>query len=292
MSLKVARISDIHAEFYTDHKKSCKIRKRISAFIRQCNPDVVVFAGDTAKGDMVVSFINDVVKDLSVAVPHIIFVTGNHEYYYAEKSIDQVNSDIQKDVDAWNAKNDNRELVFLNDSSFVVEKDGVSYRFSGGTLWTDQNLHGDSVTASLYAGRLMNDYNHITGEDGERLTPFELVERHKRTLAYLKSVLEGEKTCDVDIVVTHHQPTPKTLSDNFKNHCCAPSYASNLEDLIKSSDVKLWVAGHHHGAKSVFVGNTLVANNTHGYPGQFEHHEMKVAEITYEGNGETSLALY
>lgn len=288
MGLKIAQFSDTHAEFRKDREKYLrKIRK----WVKDTNPDVVAAVGDNDKASHLPMFFQDVLPSRNDAdIPYVFFVTGNHEYYEAGKSIDKVNEELHQWVENDTLDKQGRQFIFLDNSSHTIEKDGVSFRFSGGTLWTDMNLFGDQVTASRHAQNRLNDYRFITGKGGVNpITPAETVERHNDTMWYLESVMSGTHgQADVDIIMTHHQPTLKTCLDRFKDDPCTPCFASNLDSFIKKNDIALWIAGHSHGAKSVFMDGTFVSNNTLGYPGELENTGVRLIELNYDGTSKTT----
>jgi hypothetical protein len=78
--------------------------------------------------------------------------------------------------------------------------------FIGATLWTDMNK-GDPLT--LHAVRdMMNDFRVIRKEfEGyTTLKPYDVAIRHKDTLKYIQTIIEG-KFDEKFVVVGHHSPS-------------------------------------------------------------------------------------
>ena len=64
------------------------------------------------------------------------------------------------------------------------------------------------------------------------------------------------------IVVTHHAPSPRSLSipDDRLNHC----YASDLGTEIAAWRPALWVHGHVHSISDYRIGSTRIMANPLG----------------------------
>src|SRR6218665_550461 len=69
--MKIALISDVHAEFYKNEPDWLPPLPE--------NPDVLVLAGDIHVGKLLIPFIERVSKALPHT--HLVFIAGNHEFY-------------------------------------------------------------------------------------------------------------------------------------------------------------------------------------------------------------------
>lgn len=195
-------------------------------------------------------------QQVSEEFPHVIYVAGNHEFYHGKwsKSID----DLRNECDNY------PNIYFLENNTKEID----GYTFVGCTLWTNMNK-SDPLT--LHAIRdMMTDY-HVIVDDTRgytRLRPATTVERHWRSVQYIRHVIEG-KHDEKFVICTHHGPTPKSIDpyyirDSLTNH----AYVSDLSELILDHpQIKLWTAGHTHHKYQYHVGDTLVACNPRGYIG-------------------------
>ena len=167
-------ISDLHFEMGNcstlDHFKT--------------NERIVIVAGD-------INYYDSVVKTLSTLFPEkysddspgpevIIFVAGNHEYYNSysrDMNINECNEYIQDEVDYFNSLNEKQKMVFLNNSSVVLDE----VHFIGGTLWTDMNLNNNLTIDSEIVQMSLNDYRLIKGVNSLRFSASESIERFNET---------------------------------------------------------------------------------------------------------------
>src|SRR5690606_4780090 len=81
----------------------------------------LILAGDIHTGSKAVPFI----KELSTRFAHVIYILGNHEYYYT------IYSDNIEDIR--NELSSIPNVHFLEKESILID----NVRFFGGTFWTD-----------------------------------------------------------------------------------------------------------------------------------------------------------
>lgn len=222
--------------------------------------DAVVIAGDSAEGTKGVLWAAGVYP----GVPKIM-IPGNHEPYgcrtihgqfaASKRALERVGND---------------SIHYVNNE--VVEIDGV--RFAATTLWTD--LDKGNPYAKLAVGRGLNDYRQIWGADEQaQLTVEETMEANRVAVAFLR-----EQAGKVDVVVTHHLPTYKSVHPVFKGDPLNPGFASELDWLIEEVGAKVWVHGHTHRAVDYEHLGTRIVCNPRGYPGEKTGFDpVKVAEI-------------
>ena len=77
------------------------------------------------------------------------------------------------------------------------------------------------------------------------------------------------------IVMTHHCPTGKCISEQYVGNDMNASYVSDLEEFITSHpNIRAWVCGHVHSQTITTVGaedrNQLIVCNPRGYERNFE----------------------
>jgi predicted phosphodiesterase len=186
--------------------------------------------------------------------PHVIYVAGNHEFYNGKwpAGIDYLREECAKFPNVYFMENDSKTI------------DG--YTFIGSTLWTDMN-RGDPITLYHIAG-MMNDYRIIRNSDHgfRRLTPEDTALRHRTSLGYIQTIIEG-RFDEKFVVVGHMAPSklsthPRYADDTMMNG----AYSSSLDDfIIDHPQIKLWTHGHTHEDFDYMVGSTRIVCNPRGY---------------------------
>jgi predicted phosphodiesterase len=213
--------------------------------------DAVVLAGDTGTK---LSGIKWAMKRFP-GLP-VLYILGNHEYY----------------GDNFFGLLRHARQLCEGTHVKVLEKDHVElggWSIFGATLWTDLRLLGDPEVAAvdLAAPNGLTEYRRVRYDHGKgfpKLRPTHTALDHERALRALDAFLAGRDPARC-VVLTHHAPSPRTLPENEKQHPCAPAYASNLESLVASSGVRLWVHGHIHISADYVLGNTRLVANPLGY---------------------------
>ena len=119
---------------------------------------------------------------------------------------------------------------------------------------------------AVYVSRqTVNDFRGIIQHLGVPFTPADATAEFHESVAWLRQVLatpwDGRT-----VVLTHHAPSIQSVSDEFRNDFASAAFASNLENLIASHDIDLWVHGHTHRCFDYKLGNTRVICNPRGYP--------------------------
>lgn len=260
--LDIQIVSDIHAEFWPQKKKF--------GFIKPSAP-ILALLGDICccgSDDDFEIFKRFILECLPI-YNHIIFVTGNHEYYFnPEKrstlatSINTMQG-IDKKIQSFFKETAPEKLHFLNNSSMVfTSKKGESYMVVGSTLWSwipeEQRTNIQNS---------MNDYQHIYVEEGEKIrkvTSSDIAAIHLKNYKYIKTqILKAKKAKHKVIILTHHKPY---LSDTYNPNGLDPAYESDLTSLMDYP--VLWGYGHTHIADSSVRGKTWLFSNPKGYPKQ------------------------
>lgn len=242
--MKVAYCSDLHLEF-----KSIELNNEGGA-------EVLILAGDIyliyrMHDDMVDTF-NSFINHVASEFKHVIYVTGNHEYYDANIN------DIQKLRDVVNGYDN---VHVLDNESIII--DGI--KFVGGTMWTD--MKKDDQYVKRMAPYAMNDFRIIEG-----LTPELSIEKFHAFNNYL----ETEKP--VDVVVTHHGPSWSCIGLEYIGSKYNPMYVSDVD----VSDVKYWVYGHLHTGNSFEQDGCNIVTNARGYPSEPSFHNFRLKYFIVE----------
>jgi Icc-related predicted phosphoesterase len=229
--MNIQILSDLHIEFHRDYGRS---------FIESLSPhgiDVLVVAGDL--GVAKPKFgpprqLNDALEALCDIYPNVIYVVGNHEYYYS--SLMEVNGTLSFLSDRIS------NLHWLNNSSVTIGE----VRFAGSPLWPSPG-----PLDTLYSN-LVNDYLLIKGFS-------EWVSEQNRIAVNFLS------TSGADVVVTHYLPSPKSIHERFKNDKLNGFFLCDMERYI--GEQELWIHGHTHESMDYHLGNTRVICNPLGYVG-------------------------
>ena len=224
--------------------------------------DVVVLAGDTHPGVLGVIWAAEHFPGLPV-----IYVPGNHEYY-GRRGFDRHLRRMQEKA-AELAESMGADIRVLDRA--VTEVAGV--RFVCATLWTDYALFGDPDRDMEAAGRLMNDYRKITidkpagGRTVGLLSPSTLRLRHAEARAFIETACQ-DAAREHDgplVVVTHHAPSARSVTQGFKSDEVTPCYASDLDDVVTASGADFWLHGHIHANVGYDLGATRVTSNPRGW---------------------------
>lgn len=195
----------------------------------------------------------DFVRDLCKRHRAVVYVPGNHEYYSSHRmdKIERKWSEFSEELG---------NLHFLNPGCLRV--DGLLV--VGCALWTD--LDNFSPLAELSAGQYMNDYRHITINDGgvfRKLRTRDTFALNKAHVDYIYAT--SEPGC---LVVTHHAPTFQVKVFPFSSRTDFAYYNTALDNFLLSDAAPgTWVFGHTHQATRHVIGNTVVVSNAAGYEG-------------------------
>lgn len=187
----------------------------------------------------------------------VVWVYGNHEYYKGN----------------WPWSHNVADKLFMDIGNlhygyeFVAIVDNLAIVCS--TLWTDYDKKDPLVMWACM--NTMNDHRLIrTGPKAEpwrdRFNPEDAARFHDTSKDFIidniqKYQAEGKTV----IVVTHHAPTQQSIHDKYKGDKCNGAYASNLYDLVETSNVPFWFHGHVHDSFNYMIGNTNVITNPRGY---------------------------
>lgn len=228
-------LSDLHLEFAPFE-------------LPKVEADVVILAGDVHPGFLGLKWIQDNIREVPV-----IYVMGNHEFY--GKDIPKLTMEFKERTCGTNVH------VLENDS---IEIDGV--KFLGTTLWTDFELDGDLIAGQAEAAFQMTDYRRIRlAPQYSKFRPRDSRRMHLESVEWLKKQVANCSTVP-KVVVTHHAPSRRSFKPQKQHHPLSPSYASNLDALVESSNARLWIHGHIHHCSDYTVGATRVLVNPRGYP--------------------------
>ena len=197
----------------------------------------------------------DFLKRCSFQFPHVIYVAGNHEFYHGKffAGIDYLREECAKFPNVYFLENDTK---IIDDVVFM-----------GATLWTDCNKH-DPFTLHALAD-MMNDFRIIRHDyAGYRtLKPTDIADRHRKTLQYFKTAMDGYPPEQKLVVVGHHTPSHMSCHPQYAHdYIMNGGYHSDLSDFILDHpQIKLWTHGHTHHPFDYVIGSTRVVCNPRGY---------------------------
>lgn len=232
--MKIRLMSDLHTEFRLPYKSQ--------PFNDYHGEDVLVLAGDIASGSKNTV---EVLQHFADIFPQVVYVPGNHEYYGS--SFHEFNTKMIAKC----AKLDNVHFLHRD----TVQLGGVW--FIGATLWTNFNkdpLSEHAARKMIADFRLIRDFKTA-----------DAVEQYYLDREYLKMAYEnfvGPK-----VIVTHFLPARECISPRFKsdNSGLNDYFANNLGDWIWDLRDTTWMFGHTHDPVDLWLGETRVVANPHGY---------------------------
>jgi predicted phosphodiesterase len=236
MRLQIA--SDLHLE--------C-LEWKFPAFrgVEPVDADVLVLAGDIAKGSRVLDLFGD------WPCP-VVFVPGNHEFYDGE--IASVLAELHLRA------SDFPNVKILAQGTW--EHDNV--RFIGCTLWTDYAVFGAERVAAAMAtcAEKIVDHCSIRCAGDRPFLPSDALALHRGQRQWLSDRL-AEPFAGRTVVITHHGPHRNSIAPLYADDLTSAAYASNLDECLGIAD--LHIHGHTHESFDYAIGRTRVVANPMGY---------------------------
>lgn len=101
-----------------------------------------------------------------------------------------------------------------------------------------------------------------------RFMPWLTAAEHRQDLAFLVDEL-AKPHAGPTVVITHHLPSPGSIAARFAGSALNPTFASDLDWLIREAAPASWIHGHTHEACDYRSFKTRVLCNPMGYnPGK------------------------
>ncbi|MEK7085977.1 MAG: metallophosphoesterase [Patescibacteria group bacterium] len=240
--MKIQIASDLHLEFLDN-------RQWIAANPLIPSGDVLLLAGDIIS-DKYRDKAENFYKSVESQFPFIISTMGNHEFYNG--TAEYAYPSYSKQMAENHAKLNNKSIV----------RDGVKFIVS--VLWSHIP---DGKYFEVLNG--LNDYNFITKRDigGEdvRITVDTTNKYHEISLNFIEEELQ-KKFDEKIVILTHHIPSFKCLSTEFRGDKLNNAFVSDLDEfIIAHPEINLWVCGHSHDFNDTIVGKTRIVRNPLGY---------------------------
>lgn len=226
---RIQFISDIHLEFY-------KTFPKIKSFA-----PILCLAGDIGYPNMhnYINFLADL--NANHYFNKIFLVTGNHEYYYQNDTIENTNEKINYIIKS----NKLSKISFLNNSSEMYN----DYLFVGSTFWS-KVINNDVKS---------NDFYRIKDMTADKYN-----ELHNTSVSFLRSEIEKYKDKKI-VVLTHHLPSYKLINKKYKDYEKYHQYFASSNDNLIKPPVVAWIHGHSHMPHKLKINNIIIASNPIGY---------------------------
>lgn len=245
--MKIRILSDLHLDINRNYPIE---------YDKNTEEVFTVIAGDTS------GYPEDTIKFLkeNQYIKNGVFVSGNHIVYNDERL------DIRSLQDILKKEFPKESNITYLENDYKVVNDIV---FVGATLWTDYKYCGQQETNMWIASRYMNDFRWGRWKDSDgniqRLEPSNCLQMHEESISYIDNITKQYPNNKI-VVVTHHCPSPKCLSDKYINSSINASYISDLEQFILDRpNICAWCCGHIHNSIEFLIGNCKVISNPRGY---------------------------
>lgn len=226
MKAEIQILSDLHLEFHDDYGEKLLAELPVAG-------DVLVVAGDLCTYPL----LEESIISLCDKFSEVVYVPGNHEFYHSSfQEVEMILRDMQSKLD---------NFTWLNDSRVEV----AGKNFIGNTLWFEED-----PSKSEYR-RMLADFRWISHFEPS------VYHKHDRTFKYLEDYIEPG-----DIVVTHHMPSYKCVSEKFKGSAINCFFATHCDKIIQQKKPALWISGHTHDAYDIQFRDTRMIANPYGYP--------------------------
>lgn len=245
--MRIALYSDLHLE-EVPHR-----RGTLAWEPPPLDVDVVILAGDIGSQTSGIQWAAAAFRQWP-AVPEIIYVAGNHEYYGAH--IRRLTAELRSTAARLG-------IHFLEKDA--IEIGGV--RFLGATLWTDFQLYGSGESAAnsqAVAKRRIDDYSTIFAAGKRFIEPSDMIRLNMAACKFLARELE--KPCDgKTVVVTHFAPHSGCVPKRFEGDALAPYLAVDMTSLMRKHSITLWAFGHTHYNVDFVADGCRILSNQCGY---------------------------
>lgn len=177
------------------------------------------------------------IATLSEMARHVLYVTGNHEYYGGTKR------ETEFVLKSYFLKHPN--FHWLNNEELTL--DGV--QFVGGTMWYPR---GDGLN-QLYERQVA---------DRGCIKEFNFAETENMVFNELVNRVAKPET----VVITHHMPHRLCVPEEFKGSQTNRFFVSDQTRTLMVNQPRLWLFGHTHKACDVTFENSRLLCNPLGYP--------------------------
>lgn len=176
---------------------------------------------------------------------HVIIVPGNHEYYHSNVVFIQPRKVQVKNI------------TVLNNDTFQIG----NLNFIGTTLWSEINPMDYLIIRTQ-----INDFTYIKGLNDETFNQF-----HIDSVKFIKeNIREGM----INIVVSHHLPSYRIISQKFKGNSLNPAFASNCFHKLEKKP-QYWIHGHSHEYDYTEMDGCILTRNPIGFYHEARHFNLR-----------------
>ena len=100
---------------------------------------------------------------------------------------------------------------------------------------------------------------------------------HAECMAFLRNACATSSAAK-KVIVTHHLPSFRLSSPDFKGSRINGAFVSDEEDFIEHCGADYWIYGHSHRNIDAVIGATRFVSNQLGYVFMGEHHSFDVSK--------------
>lgn len=269
--------SDIHLDFDVASKKATFDMLWFPEQLDTDKETTLILPGDLWHAGKALSYCGKSwLSVLAQRFQYVLVVLGNHDFWHGNISLEYTK--FQNKITEQNIQN-----VFLLQNSTIEIGNN---KFIGATLWTD--FCNRDTYCMENAMNVMNDYKYIKyGDNYSKLKPLFILREHLKSKEYIFKNAKKDFPEQKLYVITHHLPSDNSLGEHKETGTTYENalYCSNLDDLIKDSEIDYWFHGHSHHAQNYLLGNTNVISNPKGYPKEdSQYNPWYVQELTKKKN--------
>ena len=275
-------ISDIHADYNESHN-----------YLFNFDNDFVINCGDTGgnstvAGNWITNFMR---KGVTVIGNHFGYSSSFPERDGIQNVERYENTKHISNTKAWQVQQlfnllSDKNITLL--SNTCIEYNGII--IIGTCLYTDFDLYGKDhrEECMAYAKKYMNDFrlpvvldnqSYTQGKDGtwiphtkkksisciRTFSPSDHAAYFQYSFGFIKQKVEEYKNKPI-IIVTHHAPSPYSISEEYAGSMLNAAFASNLNEfIIEHPQIRLWAHGHTHSPCDYILGETRVVCCPFGY---------------------------
>lgn len=226
--MKIQIVSDLHLEY-------CRYPQVFLESLLKVPEDpsntLLIAAGDIAEIDVVDLHLSTFTK--KHGYKGYLHVCGNHEFY---------NRDIKPYLDT---EGNLCKTKVIDDVRFILTP-----------LYSNYSPVSPKV--------LINDFKYTFYGEGGMWTPALHTEYHKKCIKALTEELDTPFSGKT-VVVTHWLPSYKSVAPQYFGDPLNGYFTNNLDDLILTKKIDVWVHGHTHTSCDYTLGDTHVLCNPVGY---------------------------
>jgi predicted phosphodiesterase len=257
---KVMRIriwSDLHLEFWTKKEEFEDLLQKMVSQCSSVKADVLILAGDVVDRQHLETYFPHFIKTMKDHHNKIIFILGNHEYYFPTP---EQEPNIHRDFKEMCEKLD---IVLLENGTHKLEN---NLTIIGCTLW--------SIPSPFEYKRLSTAL---------KLPYDDMININHNSTQFLKSTLEQKDGNKKYIVMTHYVPSFSFLQPKYrmKGEEYNSAHFSSCDFIFGNDNIYAWVYGHSHDRNIFKHNNIKFICNPFGYPEENGNYKYDFNQYDY-----------